>query len=115
MRYCGIEVVKDETLLYTIYSHLSIFFWAFFYTFVELYEFYASWGDIDKLAGIFMYSMTHVNGTIKIGILFLTRHKYKRIMKMLHEGMFKPDVNRGGIDEKKHVRNCVRKTENMVE
>lgn len=63
LRYCGIEVVKDETFWYKIYSYISMFMWVFMVPFLEVYEFYPAWGsDINTLAAIYMYSMTHVNG-----------------------------------------------------
>lgn len=133
LRVVGIELLKEETKGQKIYSFISVFLWTYMYTFVELYEFYPSWGsDINQLTEVFMHSMTHVNGTylnhllflfiadglfigaVKMTLLVFNRQKFKRIIKILHEGFFKPDINRGGQDEFIHVRKCVKMTETMV-
>lgn len=133
LRCFGIELERRETVAYGIFSKISIFFWAYFYTFVECYELYASWGDVNAMTHVVNYSVTHIigdekkrqtrqtkycsgnfTGAIKITVLFLTRGKLKRIMKRLHEGILKPNRNRGGDEEEKLVRECIHKTELVV-
>lgn len=51
---------------------------------------------------------------VKVGLAFAIRDKFKIIIKTLHEGLFKPDINRGGQEEVTHIRKSIKTSETMV-
>lgn len=114
LRYTGIELVREETFWYQIYSKIALFVLVYSYTCVEGFELYAEWGDLNSVTNVLNFLVTHIIGSIKITFLFIHRKRFKEMMRKLHEHPFIPDEKRGGPDEVTSVRRVVKKTEIQV-
>lgn len=114
LRYTGIELVKEETFWYSVYSKIILFITVYTYTCVEGYELYANWGDLNAITNVLNYLVTHIIGTIKITFLYVHRYRFKKMIKKLHEGLFAPNVNRGGPAEEDAIKRVVFITEVAV-
>nr|QBB72944.1 odorant receptor [Protaetia brevitarsis] len=114
LRFLGVELMRDETIKYRIYSCIMLFIVAIQGTFSEAVEFYAQWGDLNAIVNVTSYLFTHSIGIIKVMMLFYNRKKFGKMIKTLHNKPFAPEVNRGGDIEEKYLRQIVRTTERQL-
>lgn len=51
-----------------------------------------------------------IAGMIKVVVFYTNRKQIGNLMKSLHEGVYKPDENRGGSFERESVQKTIRQT-----
>lgn len=54
-------------------------------------------------------------GAIKITQVLYYKQTFKRMTKIIHDGVFKPDVERGTEEEERAIRRTIKRTEKQVD
>lgn len=66
LRSLGIELIKEETLKYKIYSRTILFIVVYLFTFGETLEIYSQWGDLNAVVNVISFAFSHIKGIIDV-------------------------------------------------
>lgn len=66
LRYLGIELYKEESFWYGFFSKFLLFNTVILFTGLETYEFFVQWGDLNTIASVTNYLLTHIMGRLNM-------------------------------------------------
>ncbi|KAK4887790.1 hypothetical protein RN001_004061 [Aquatica leii] len=109
LKFLGIDVLtKNESLAYRIYSMFALVFTGSF-VFVECIELIFH-SDFNGMAHVCNYAISHFLGMIKVIVLYRNRKQIGDMLVSLHEGVYKPNEERGGSFEKQCINDTIKTT-----
>ncbi|CAH1371553.1 unnamed protein product [Tenebrio molitor] len=77
------------------------------FTITEFLDMVLNFEDIYKMTFALCYFVTHILGTVKMFLMIALRKKLWNHLKTLEEGIFKPNIQRGGINEIDFVKDAI--------
>ncbi|XP_071052649.1 odorant receptor Or2-like isoform X2 [Onthophagus taurus] len=111
LRAFGLEMLKEESWLYTIYSRITLLFLVYSFTAGESLEVYLNWGGLNALVDVVSYLFTHIGGAVKVTLLFYNRKKFGAMIRKFHAIPFAPNPTRGGNVEAEFIRKVIKITD----
>lgn len=109
--YLGIDILPIESKIKSFFFHLySLFIIGLMcvYTISEGLDMVINFTDIYNLTFGLCYFVTHILGTAKMFLMLIMRKKLWHHLYTLENGIFQPNVQRGGFEEIRLVKDAIK-------
>ncbi|XP_031339009.1 odorant receptor Or2-like [Photinus pyralis] len=113
LRLVGVELKdRDETPRYRIYSIITLIC-TLGYVIIETLELFYH-DSFDAVTHVLDFVISHDLGMVKVLVVYKNRQAIGDLLRSLHEGVFKPNMERGGVFEKKSIHETYKRNHFLI-